>query len=136
MNTHPPVPLPDDLDTQVKRALAEDIGSGDLTAALIPDRNGRATVITREAAIICGAPYVNATFAHLDAAVHIEWRVDEGAAVVPNQPLFAIRGPARALLTGERTALNFLQFLSATATAAHAYATLIEDTGCPGARHA
>lgn len=125
------MPPPADLALQVERALEEDIGGGDLTAALIPaDRDGRATVITREAAVLCGAPYVNATFAHLDPAIRIDWRVAEGEAVRPNQVLFSVAGPARALLTGERTALNFLQLLSATATAAHEYAVLIEDTGC------
>ncbi|MEA3151420.1 MAG: hypothetical protein QOD56_2359 [Gammaproteobacteria bacterium] len=129
--TNPPIPVPDDLTLQVDRALAEDIGSGDLTAALVPaGRTGRASVITREAAIVCGVPYVNASFARIDPAVRVDWRVAEGAAVVANQQLFTVQGPARALLTGERTALNFLQFLSATATAAHAYAVLIEGTGC------
>ncbi len=129
--TNLPIPVPDDLPLQVDRALAEDIGSGDLTAALIPpEKAGRASVITREAAVICGIPYVNATFARLDPAVSVDWKVDEGASVAANQLLFTVAGPARALLTGERTALNFLQLLSATATAAHAYAVLIEDTGC------
>jgi nicotinate-nucleotide pyrophosphorylase (carboxylating) len=127
----PPVPVPDDLALQVDRALAEDIGSGDLTAALIPiERVGRASVITREPAVVCGIPYVNASFARIDPAVCVAWKVAEGAVVVANQLLFTVEGPARALLTGERTALNFLQLLSATATAAHAYAVLIEGTAC------
>ena len=131
MQMKSPVSPPDDLPQQVARALAEDVGSGDLTAALIPaDRSGRATVITREAAIVCGMPYVNETFRRVDPAVRVEWRVAEGAAVVPNQPLFMVEGPARALLTGERTALNFLQLLSATATATHAVAALVEGTRC------
>jgi nicotinate-nucleotide pyrophosphorylase (carboxylating) len=126
-----PVPHPPDLAAQVERALEEDIGGGDLTAALIPAaRTGRASVITREAAILCGVPYVDATFARLDTGVRLEWRVAEGDAVAAGQLLLELAGPARALLTGERTALNFLQLLSATATAAHAYAALIEDTGC------
>jgi nicotinate-nucleotide pyrophosphorylase (carboxylating) len=129
MNT--PIPIPSDLIDQVDRALAEDIGNGDVTAALIPpDRAGRASVITREAAILCGVPYVNATFQRLDPAIRVEWQADEGDAVTANQPLFTVSGPARALLTGERTALNFLQLLCATATAAHAYAVLIADTAC------
>jgi nicotinate-nucleotide pyrophosphorylase (carboxylating) len=127
----PPVPVPTDLRQQVARALAEDIGAGDLTAALIPaDRAGRASVITREAAIICGVPYVNATFEAIEPQVRIDWLVTEGEPVHVNQPLFNLGGPARALLTGERTALNFLQLLSATATAAHAYAVLLEGTKC------
>jgi nicotinate-nucleotide pyrophosphorylase (carboxylating) len=126
-----PIPYPRDLAAQVERALQEDIGSGDLTAALIPAaRTGRASVITRESAILCGVPYVNAVFAQLDATVRVDWQVAEGDPVVADQLLFTVAGPARALLTGERTALNFLQLLSATATAAHAYAVLIEDTAC------
>jgi len=125
------VPIPADLPEQVARALAEDIGSGDLTAALIPeDRVGRAAVITREPAIVCGIPYVNATFDAIDARVRIGWRVAEGDSAAADQLLFTLEGPARALLTGERTALNFLQLLSGTATAAHAYAVLIEGTNC------
>jgi len=127
----PPVPVPADLPQQVARALAEDLGTGDLTAALIPaDRIGRAAVITREPAIVCGAPYVNATFDAVDARVRVEWRVAEGDSVAADQTLFALEGPARALLTAERTALNFLQLLSGTATAAHSYAVLLEGTNC------
>jgi nicotinate-nucleotide pyrophosphorylase (carboxylating) len=116
---------------QVDRALAEDVGSGDLTAALIPaHRTGRAAVITREAAILCGRPYVDASFRQIDSRVRVSWAAEEGSAVAPEQLLFTVSGPARALLTGERTALNFLQLLSGTATAAHAYAALVEGTGC------
>ena len=127
----PPIPVPSDLAEQVQRALAEDIGTGDVTAALIPaDRKGHASVITREAAILCGVPYVNATFQQLDPCVQVEWLAAEGDSVAKNKVLFKLSGTARAMLTGERTALNFLQLLSATATAAHAYAALIADTGC------
>jgi nicotinate-nucleotide pyrophosphorylase (carboxylating) len=115
----------------VADALAEDIGSGDLTASLIPaERLGRATVITREAAVICGIPYVEASFQQIDPRVRLEWQLSEGDSVEDNQPLFTVDGPARALLTGERTALNFLQMLSGTATAAHAYAALLQGTNC------
>jgi nicotinate-nucleotide pyrophosphorylase (carboxylating) len=125
------VPVPADLKQQVARALAEDIGSGDLTAALIPaDRVGRAAVITREPAIVCGVPYVEASFDAVDPRVRLEWRVAEGDSVAANQILFTLDGPARALLTAERTALNFLQLLSGTATVAHAYAALLEGTKC------
>src|ERR1700683_2019301 len=125
------VPVPKDLPQQIDRALEEDIGSGDLTAALIPaDAAGRAGTLTRESAIICGIPYLDATFARIDPKVRIEWKVGEGAAVAPDQLLFKISGPARALLTGERTALNFLQLLSGTATAAHAYAERLKGTAC------
>jgi nicotinate-nucleotide pyrophosphorylase (carboxylating) len=127
----PSVPVPSDLPQQVARALAEDIGTGDLTAALIPaERIGRAAVITREAAIVCGIPYVDASFAALDPRIRVEWRIDEGGSAAAGQLLFTLEGPARALLTAERTALNFLQLLSATATAAHAYAALLEGTKC------
>ncbi len=122
---------PSDLPQQVERALSEDIGTGDLTAALIPaDRVGRASVITRESAIICGRPYVDACFARIDPRVRIEWCTQEGSLAQPDQLLFTLQGPARALLTGERTALNFLQLLSGTATAAHAFAELLEGTHC------
>jgi nicotinate-nucleotide pyrophosphorylase (carboxylating) len=127
----PEVPVPADLRQQVAAALMEDIRGGDLTAALIPpERRGRATVITREAAILCGIPYVEATFRHLDSRVSFDWRVLEGDAVTANQVLFSVEGPARVLLTGERTALNFLQLLSGTATAAHRYAQLLAGTRC------
>ena len=140
------VPVPPNLARQVTDALAEDIGSGDLTAALIPvERLGHATVITREAAVICGIPYVEASFHQVDARVRLEWQVEEGDSVGANQRLFTVAGPARALLTAERTALNFLQLLSGTATATHSYAALLEGTNCrlldtrktiPGLRHA
>jgi nicotinate-nucleotide pyrophosphorylase (carboxylating) len=123
--------IPADLDRLVERALEEDIGSGDLTAALIPEgARGRASVITRERAILCGVPYVNAVFARIDPAVKVEWKIAEGAAAEAGQTLFEVHGAARALLTGERTALNFLQLLSGTATAAHAYAQRLEGTAC------
>jgi nicotinate-nucleotide pyrophosphorylase (carboxylating) len=125
------VPVPADLPQTVARALAEDVGAGDLTAGLIPpDRMGRASVITREAAIVCGLPYAEAVFQQIDAQVRFESRVAEGEPVTPNQLLLIVEGPARALLTGERTALNFLQLLSASATAAHSYAELLEGTHC------
>jgi nicotinate-nucleotide pyrophosphorylase (carboxylating) len=125
------VPIPKDLALTVGAALAEDIGSGDLTAALIaPERRARATVITREAAILCGIPYAEESFRQVDARVAFEWRAAEGDAVVADQVLFTVDGPARALLTGERCALNFLQLLSGTATAAHAYVGLLAGTNC------
>ncbi len=125
------VPVPADLPRHVRRALEEDVGGGDLTAALIPaSTDGWAAVITRESAILCGAPYVDGTFAQLDAKVRIHWKVPEGAPVEANQTLFEIQGPARSLLTGERTALNFLQLLSGTATAVHAFAERLKGTAC------
>ena len=125
------MPVPADLPQQVAHALGEDIGSGDLTAALIPaDRTGRAAVITREPAIICGIPYVEAVFGQVDARVRCEWHIAEGDSVAADQCLLTLGGPARALLTAERTALNFLQLLSGTATAAHSYAALLDGTNC------
>jgi nicotinate-nucleotide pyrophosphorylase (carboxylating) len=125
------VPAPLDLQDHVARALAEDVGSGDLTARIIPaDKSGRATVITRESAVVCGIPYVEASFRQLDSQVRFDWNVAEGEQVEPNRQLFTVSGNARALLTGERTALNFLQLLSGTAAVAHRYATLIEGTPC------
>ena len=87
-------------------------------------------MITREQAIVCGIPYVDASFNCVDSRVRMEWHVAEGEAVAPDQRLLTLEGPARALLTGERTALNFLQLLSGTATAAHSYAALLEGTNC------
>jgi nicotinate-nucleotide pyrophosphorylase (carboxylating) len=131
MPERPSVSVPADLPQQVAAALAEDIRGGDLTAALIPpEKTGRATVITREAAIVCGLPYVESAFRQVDPRVKFDWQVSEGGAAKPDQLLFRVDGPARALLTAERTALNFLQLLSGTATAAHAYAVLLEGTHC------
>jgi nicotinate-nucleotide pyrophosphorylase (carboxylating) len=127
----PAVPIPSDLPRQVAAALAEDIGSGDLTAALIPpEKSGRAIVMTRETAILCGIPYVEESFRQVDPGVSFQWRAAEGDPVRADQTLFIVEGPARALLTAERCALNFLQLLSGTATAAHAYAQLLEGTQC------
>ena len=124
-------PPPADLAAQVEHALLEDVGGGDLTAALIPpERRGHATVIAREPAVICGRPWVDACFAAIDRGVRIDWRVAEGAIAEAGGTVLEITGPARALLTGERTALNFLQLLSATASAARDYVALVLGTGC------
>lgn len=125
------IAAPPDLADQVARALKEDIGSGDVTAALVPaDRLARASVITREAAVLCGRPWFDATFAQLSRNIRGEWHVAEGADMRPGELLCTLQGPARALLTGERTALNFLQTLSATATATRSFVTAIAATGC------
>ncbi len=121
--------LQQNIETQVSAALIEDIGSGDLTAALIPAaRQGRATVITRQAMVICGQPWVDAVFWHIDSKVRTDWRLQEGMLAKAGQTLFSIEGPARALLTGERTALNFLQTLSATATLTRRYVDAVKGT--------
>ncbi len=113
------------------RALREDVGRGDVTASLVPaDRRASATVITREDAVICGEAWFDATFAQLDASTVVEWLVDEGSRVHAGSTLCTVRGAARALLTGERTALNFLQLLSATATAARQFVDVVAGTGC------
>jgi nicotinate-nucleotide pyrophosphorylase (carboxylating) len=99
------------------RALAEDVGSGDLTAALIdPTRRARARVLAREAAVICGAPWAEATLRQLDPSATWHWQVAEGQRCTADQVVLEIHGQAQALLTAERTALNFLQLLSAVAT--------------------
>jgi len=123
--------IPDDLSATVRRALEEDVGSGDVTARLVPaGEHAEAYVISREAAVICGRPWVDEVFRQLDPAIQIRWQVEEGAAVVPDQKLYTLHGLARSLLTGERPALNFLQTLSGTATAVRQYVDAVEGTGC------
>lgn len=112
----------------VQYALAEDIGSGDLTASLIPEVETNATIISRENAIICGIDWVNACFKQMDADIQINWQVEEGQQVSPNQLLCKVKGKARALLSAERCALNFLQTLSAVATHTHQYVQLVKGT--------
>ncbi len=119
-----------EIDATVRRALAEDVGSGDITAQLIPaERLAHASVITREAAVISGVAWVDAVFRQLDPRVAVHWQVADGERVQADQVLFNLEGPARALLTGERTALNFLQTLSGVATNCRHYADLVEGTG-------
>jgi nicotinate-nucleotide pyrophosphorylase (carboxylating) len=123
--------LPEDLPEQVSRALREDIGPGDLTASLIdPGTLARAHILCREAATLCGCAWFEETYRQLDARVRIQWHAAEGEAVVANTILCELEGPARALLSGERTALNFLQLLSGTATATRAYVEAIAGTHC------
>lgn len=110
----------------VRSALAEDVGSGDISAAIIPaTQQARAHVITREAAVVCGMAWFTAVFAELDTDVTVHWQVRDGDRVSSNQTLCTLSGPARAMLSGERTALNFLQTLSATATLARRYADAV-----------
>jgi nicotinate-nucleotide pyrophosphorylase (carboxylating) len=106
----------------VKNALAEDVGSGDLTAQLIErDTLAQAQVISRETAILCGIAWFNEVFKQLNSKIEITWYAQDGDQIQPNQKLCDLKGSARALLTGERTALNFIQLLSGTATQAHEY---------------
>ena len=120
----------EDIIECVRRALAEDIGDGDITARLIPaDTLASATVITREAAVLCGQPWVNEVFRQVDPDVTLTWAVAEGADVNADQLLLTLTGPARSLLTGERAALNFLQTLSGTATITRHYVNLLAGSG-------
>jgi len=110
------------IENNVAAALAEDIGSGDWTAQLIAaGAHATASVVCRSAAVLCGGPWFDACFHKLDPGVAIDWLVSEGCAIEPGQKLCTVHGSARALLTAERTALNFLQTLSAVATATRRY---------------
>lgn len=121
--------LPDDLDACVARALAEDVGAGDVTARLVDaGAEAQAAVLAREAAVICGQPWFDRVYAQLDPSVKIAWDVGEGATVRADQRVAVVRGPARAVLTGERTALNFLQLLSGTATATRRFVERVRGT--------
>lgn len=121
--------LEDDIALSVRQALAEDIRDGDITAQLI-DENAiaEARIITRDAGIFCGQPWVEAVFQQLDPAVKVTWHTQDGAALKADDLLFTLSGSARSLLTGERTALNFVQTLSGTATISHAYAQKVAHT--------
>jgi len=121
---------PDEVRRAVAQAIAEDVGAGDLTASLLPeDKTAAATVISREPAVLCGQDWFDGVYAQLDPAVSVEWLAGDGQAVEPDQPLCRLSGPVRSLVTGERTALNFLQLLSGTATAARRYAEAVAGTG-------
>lgn len=121
--------LPDDLDKTVATAIAEDVGSGDITAQLIPaEKTLDAKIIAKEAGVLCGVAWANAVFHQLNESVTLNWLVAEGEDFGPQQTLVEISGPARAILTGERSALNFLQSLSATATHARSLSSLISHT--------
>ena len=123
--------LPPDIGAQVARALAEDIGSGDVTAALIPaDAQARATLITREDMILCGTAWFDEVFRQIEPAVRVTWQGGDGDAMAAEAALCDITGPARAVLTGERCALNFLQTLSGTATTTRQYAAALAGTTC------
>ncbi|MFQ2245904.1 carboxylating nicotinate-nucleotide diphosphorylase [Aeromonas enteropelogenes] len=131
-----------DVSRAVRAALLEDLGdalttldqpdaSADITAQLIPaDRISSARVITREAGVFCGQPWVDEVFTQLGGEVKVEWLVQDGERLSPNQELFRLHGPARLLLTGERNALNFVQTLSGVATLTARYVAELEETGC------
>jgi len=118
-----------EIGRNVAAALAEDVGSGDLTALLIASSaQARATVMTREAAVVCGTGWFDATFAALSPVAAVNWHVRDGDSVLPGQALCDVSAPARALLTAERTALNFLQLLSAVATVTRRYVDTVAGT--------
>ena len=123
-------PSDSDVLANVRAALAEDVGSGDITAALIPAAaKASARVITREDGVLCGRAWVDRVFAELDPSITVDWTARDGDRIVAGQQLFTASGNARALLTGERSALNFLQLLSGTATSCQRYAALVAGTG-------
>jgi nicotinate-nucleotide pyrophosphorylase (carboxylating) len=121
--------LPTDLAQQVQAALREDVGAGDVTASLVPaDQRARGRVVTRENAVLCGRAWVDETFRQLDPDVCVNWLAQDAQPVSAGQTIFEIEGTARPILTGERTALNFLQLLSGTATEARRYADAVAGT--------
>jgi len=123
--------LPADLPQQVAAALREDLGSGDVTAGLVPAaQRVRGSVVVREQAVLCGRAWVGETFRQLDSSVQLTWHAADGDRVAAQQVIFAIAGPARAVLSGERTALNFLQLLSGTATATRRFVDAVAGTSC------
>ncbi len=121
--------LPSDISVTVSRALAEDIGEGDLTAALVPaDARAQGRVISRQEAVLCGTAWFEEVFRQVDDAIATHWQARDGDPVTRDQVLCRLEGPARGLLTGERSALNFLQTLSATASEARRYADAVKGT--------
>ena len=121
--------LPDDVSEAIRRALAEDVGPGDLTAALMPtDARAEARVITREDAVLCGTAWFDEVFRQVDERIRVVWQAKDAEAINAGQGLCKITGPARGLLTGERVALNFLQLLSGTATRARQYVDAVRGT--------
>ena len=118
-----------DINPIVKLALDEDIGSGDITAALVPSRDAaHASVITREAGVLCGTQFVDAVFYAVDPGVSVEWKKADGDKLAPNDVLFTLAGNARSILTGERAALNFLQMLSGTASYSASLVNIVQGT--------
>lgn len=126
-----PTPPPADLvASDAARALAEDVGSGDVTAALLPDTADIAYLLCKEDAVVAGRPWFDACHRALDPEVRIDWRVQDGDRVPAGTVLATLSGRARALVTAERSALNFLQTLSGTATTTAAYVDAVQGTGC------
>jgi nicotinate-nucleotide pyrophosphorylase (carboxylating) len=124
-----PPPLPLGIATDVSRALAEDLGDGDLTAQLIGSgARSIAQVVVRESAVLCGRAWFDETFRQIDPRVSVAWRAEDGARIAADSLVCELEGPARSIVTGERTALNFLQTLSGTATATRAFRDLVAGT--------
>ena len=118
------------IETDVRNALAEDVGKGDLTAALVPaGQRAEATLISREPGIVCGQPWFDEVFRALADEISVDWQVEESGEVDAGELVCTLSGPARPLLTGERTAMNFLQTLSATATLANAFTRAVAGSG-------
>ncbi len=127
---HSNEPLQTAVYAQVATALAEDVGAGDITALLIPaDARAKARVITRDSGVFCGQPWVAETCRQVDPRIVLSFRVADGDRIVPDQPILELAGPARGLLTAERTLLNFAQLLSGVATRARHYTELIAGGG-------
>ena len=121
--------LPSDIDSVVRSALAEDIGNGDITAELIPAKKlVSARIISREDGVLCGVPWVNRVFSQLDNSIAVDWRLNESETFKANQVLAEVDGSARPIMSGERTALNFLQLLSGTATCTRELTSRIAHT--------
>ena len=121
--------LPNDIKETIRIALAEDLGDGDITSELIPaSKTIEAIVLSREAAVVCGVDWVNEVFAQIDSNVSIDWSVEEGILVNAGTELLKLRGSARSILSGERTALNFLQTLSGTASQTRYFIDLLAET--------
>jgi nicotinate-nucleotide pyrophosphorylase (carboxylating) len=126
-----PPPAPERIDADVARALAEDIGAGDVTAALLPDAPDIAYLLCKEDAVVCGRPWFDGCHRALDPGVRIDWRVAEGDRVAAGTVLATLAGRSRALVSAERTALNFLQTLSGTATTTAAYVDAVRGARAP-----
>ena len=123
--------LEKEIEVSTRQALTEDIGSGDISAALIPDGLSlEAITITRSKGVFCGAAWVEAIIRQVDHALTVEWSVTDGDKIQADQSLFVLRGPARGILTAERTILNFVQLLSGTATTVSEYLELLGDSHC------
>ena len=121
--------LPNDIKETIRIALAEDLGDGDITSELIPaSKTIEAIVLSREEAVVCGVDWANEVFAQIDSNVSIDWSVEEGMLVNAGTELLKLRGSARSILSGERTALNFLQTLSATASQTRYFINLLAET--------